>query len=131
MGTLLSILATLAFGVTLTDQYILHFRYDTTGVHTESVTVYNWYRKYVSLNELGYWERELPDIQAEKDDRIRIAVVGDSFAFGQGVKGTEFRFSNQLERPLNEDGISADVYNFGKPGASTASERRIIERDVK
>jgi lysophospholipase L1-like esterase len=60
-------------------------------------------------NSLGFREREIP---GKSPERYRIAVVGDSFTWGQGIERDE-RFSNRLERML---GPRYEVLNFGIPG---------------
>jgi lysophospholipase L1-like esterase len=63
----------------------------------------------VVVNSLGFRERE---IAAKSSNRYRIAIVGDSFTFGQGIEERE-RFSNVLEASL---GPRYEVLNFGVPG---------------
>src|SRR5919198_190297 len=60
-------------------------------------------------NSLGFRDREVPP---KSPDRYRVAVIGDSFAWGQGVEERE-RFSNLLEEFL---GPRYEVFNFGRPG---------------
>ncbi len=62
-----------------------------------------------SINSLGYRERE---IGPKSPTRYRIAIIGDSYTWGQGVDESE-RFSNVLEELL---GPSYEVLNFGIPG---------------
>jgi hypothetical protein len=63
----------------------------------------------IVTNHLGFREREIPP----KDPaRYRIAVVGDSFTWGQGIEVGE-RYSNLLGDAL---GAGYEVYNFGRPG---------------
>src|SRR5437870_6304289 len=59
-------------------------------------------------NSLGFRDREVPP---KSPDRYRIAVIGDSFAWGQGVEERD-RFSNLLEEFL---GPRYEVFNFGRP----------------
>jgi len=61
------------------------------------------------LNSLGFREREIAPKSAS---RYRIAIVGDSFTFGQGIEERE-RFSNLLGASL---GSQYEVLNFGNPG---------------
>ena len=63
----------------------------------------------VVRNSLGYRDREPPP---KDPSRYRIAVIGDSFTWGQGVEASE-RFSNRIEALL---GPRDEVLNFGIPG---------------
>ena len=61
------------------------------------------------VNSLGFRDRE---IGAKNSNRYRIAIVGDSFTWGQGIEDRE-RFSNLLGASL---GPQYEVLNFGTPG---------------
>jgi hypothetical protein len=63
----------------------------------------------VSTNTLGFRERQ---IGPKEPNRYRIAVVGDSFTWGQGLEERD-RFSNILDGLL---GPRYEVLNFGLPG---------------
>jgi lysophospholipase L1-like esterase len=63
----------------------------------------------VVTNSLGFREREIPP---KSPDHYRIAVVGDSFTWGQGIAADE-RFSNLIGVSL---GPGYEVLNFGRPG---------------
>lgn len=78
------------------------------------------------LNHLGFRERELPISKGR--EIFRIAVIGDSFTYGQGVP-EEDRFSNLLERQLKKFYEGFEVINFGRPGAETV-DHLLIFRDV-
>ena len=72
-----------------------------------------------TINSLGYRERE---ISKQKPIGVyRIAVVGDSFTYGQGIAEND-RFSRVIERRLNGTKNSYQVYNFGIPGANTVDQ---------
>ena len=83
--------------------------------------------RIVHLNSLGFREREFP---SDKPAGVyRIAILGDSFAYGQGLTDS-LRYSNDLERMLNaEPGPHAryEVLNFGKPGADTKDEFDVLQ----
>jgi hypothetical protein len=60
-------------------------------------------------NSFGFREREIPP---KTPERYRIVILGDSFAYGQGVEESE-RFSNLVEQFL---GNRYEVFNFGRRG---------------
>ena len=70
------------------------------------------------LNNLGFREEPLDD-WVYSDNTVRILFLGDSFTFGQGVKNGNKRFSELIEKRLNEEsgkGKSFHIYNAGIPG---------------
>jgi len=62
-----------------------------------------------SVNALGFREVE---VGPKNPHRYRIAIIGDSFTYGNGVEEQD-RFSNLLQRFL---GPRYEVLNFGHPG---------------
>jgi lysophospholipase L1-like esterase len=59
--------------------------------------------------------------------------VGDSFTWGQGIKGNKHRFTEQLEEKLTKSapaGKKTAVLNFGRGGADTRQEIQIIKESV-
>ena len=72
------------------------------------------------------------DFSIKRNDKLRIAVIGDSFSWGSGVKLRD-RFSAILEDRLNEDNIVGhkyEVYNFGLPGYNTVNEITLYEKII-
>lgn len=65
-------------------------------------------------NSLGFREREFDPTVAP--GAYRIAVVGDSFTYGQGIAEPE-RLTERLQRALDAGGGAFEVLNFGQPGA--------------
>jgi len=82
----------------------------------------------IRYNRWGFRER---DFDAKKPgNTYRIAVVGDSLAYGQGIKEQE-RFSNLLEERLQgKRGRTYQVLNFALPGAETTDELGFLTRTV-
>ena len=75
----------------------------------------------VSTNSLGYRDRE----PGPKDPgRYRIAVIGDSFTWGQGIDASE-RFTNLLEASL---GPGYEVLNFGIPGHDMPEHLQVLDQ---
>lgn len=79
----------------------------------------NWYERYYdgAINSLGYRDVEWTNDQVV--GKIKVMVVGDSFAEGVGVENVEDRFSNQLAQKLGPDYV---VFNVAKRGANTPQE---------
>ncbi|MDP1946735.1 MAG: SGNH/GDSL hydrolase family protein [Nitrospirota bacterium] len=76
---------------------------------------------------MGYREREFD--RAKQLGVYRIAFIGDSFAFGQGIAERE-RISNILEAELRQERSGVEVLNFGRPGYNTADEVRVLRTEV-
>jgi hypothetical protein len=73
------------------------------------------------LNSLGFREHEFDSGKAP--GVYRIAVVGDSFTYGNGL-ATERRFSNVIQRELPD---TVQVLNFGVPGDNTPEHAALLE----
>ncbi|MFQ5746730.1 MAG: SGNH/GDSL hydrolase family protein [Gemmatimonadota bacterium] len=100
----------------------------TTTSDNRSWFARRWWKTHPPVkNRLGYRGRE---VRARAESRAyRIALVGDSFAYGQGLLEPD-RLSELLERQLSETGRPYEVLNFGVPGAETVDELRILDTDV-
>ncbi len=81
----------------------------------------NWYQRYWEVNSLGYRDEEWTEEKLA--GKIRVMVVGDSFAAGSGISRTEDRFANQLGRLL---GDNYEVLNVASPGWDTIDEVQAI-----
>jgi lysophospholipase L1-like esterase len=75
----------------------------------------------IVTNHLGFREREIP---AKIPGRYRIAIVGDSFTWGQGIEVGE-RYSNLLEDAL---GPGYEVLNFGRPGDDMPEHLDVLDQ---
>ncbi len=76
----------------------------------------------VHLNSAGFRGREYS--QAKPAGTYRIAVVGDSFTYGNGIR-QEDRFSDLLQAELPSH---VEVLNFGQPGANTPEHLALVQR---
>lgn len=74
------------------------------------------------LNAAGFRERDFTDAKAP--GTYRIAVVGDSFTYGNGIR-QQYRYSDVLQAHLP---AHIEVLNFGLAGANTPAHRRTIDR---
>ncbi len=83
---------------------------------------------FVHINAEGLREdREIPLEKAE--GVLRIACVGDSITFGQGVEAAQ-AFPKLLEKALDAPGRRVEVLNFGVPGQNTVIEAEYLRRKV-
>ncbi len=95
------------------------------GASLVSVDSQRDFRYRIDVNSLGFRDRE---IDLEKPDGVRrVLVLGDSFAFGVGLKN-EDRFSDMLQRMLPGD---VQVINCGVPGWGTDQEMLFYEKSLR
>ena len=81
-------------------------------------------------NSAGFADKERQPVKSK--GTYRIAVIGDSIAFGWGVNPDD-RYSNLLEDFLNEtstSGVIFEVLNFGVPGYNTVMETELLKEKV-
>jgi hypothetical protein len=100
------------------------FRDITTTSDDRGYFSQRWLRSgAVIINERGFRERP---ITAKAPGTYRIAVVGDSFTFGNGINADE-RFSALVQRALP---AKIEVLNFGLPGNNTAEHLGVIANQL-
>jgi hypothetical protein len=83
-------------------------------------------------NEFGWRGQALLKGPAPADE-VRVAIVGDSIAFGLGIYDDRDTFAGQLETILNEAAVAGliqaaayRVYNFGVPGYTAWDTRAVV-----
>ena len=101
----------------------LEFRYpdDPRGYFGEGNAVVS------RVNSQGF--RGHPAAPTAPHGWARIAVLGDSFTLGTGVRD-EHTLPARLEDELNGDPLTVEVLNFGIGGTDTAWQVRLLERHV-
>ncbi len=87
-------------------------------------------QKYVILNDEGMRDRDFTI--TKPTNTMRIAVLGDSFSFGSGIKNVNLTYPKLLESELNDlNSINNyEVLNFGIQGRNTEDEIKILEEKV-
>ena len=75
------------------------------------------------VNELGLRGPPLANPPAQ----LRVALLGDSVAYGLGLQGDE-TIAVRLQAHLREAGLDAEVLNLGVAGYNTCQEARRLER---
>lgn len=110
----------LAAGAEFTTRFI--FRSVTTSSDFGGYFSRRWARTdVVNLNHGGFRGREYSDTKPA--GVFRIAAVGDSFTYGNGIPQAT-RYSDLLQAQL---GPHFEVLNFGRPGANTPEHRTLVE----
>jgi lysophospholipase L1-like esterase len=120
----------LLFMMIMLDCAVLFFSCFSTGPGGRMCVAHvNWYKRFIHNNSLGYWERDLsPYLGQEPHKGKLIAIVGDSFTWGQGLPGPSLRFTDRLGKSMGDE---AEVLNFGRGGADTRDELKTILPDVE
>ena len=101
--------------------------YDETSGHGASPGSLKFNEKHVTLNKDGF--RDFEYSLDKTKDTTRIAVIGDSFTFGMGVKNVNDTYPKVLEKELNELNLSKrfEVLNFGIPGYDSPQHLQTIK----
>jgi hypothetical protein len=88
-----------------------------------------WNQRHVVSNNYQYRDK---NFTVEKmPGKVRIGVMGDSNAFGYGIKNVTNRFSDILEKKLQDNGYNVELYNFAVPGFDTENELKEYARVEK
>jgi hypothetical protein len=94
-----------------------------------------WYRAegeaYLSINSLGYRDREHD--RAKPENTVRIAVLGDSFVEARQVPLEDtfwYRLGLELRACDAFDGRQIEMFSFGIGGYNTSQEYLTLQKDV-
>lgn len=104
----------------------IEFRYDNNprGYFDNNNAVFH------KTNSMGFRGEEYT--KEKNDNTTRIAFLGDSFTFGEGVRDSDI-FSNKIIEKLNnsdEIEISYESYNFGVGGYNTEQSVSLLKNFV-
>ncbi len=94
------------------------------GSHMEYATTEFTYS--VDVNSLGYRDKEFASLTPGV---YRIAAIGDSFTYGQGVN-LQDTWIKQLDSNLRQAGLNVETINLGKPGTGTPFYAELAERAI-
>jgi len=127
-GKVFAVVAVVCLCLLIAEYAARFFLRDVTTTSHDSYLTRRWERT-VRKNSWGFREREVNTNKAQ--GVYRIAVVGDSITFGQGID-VEQRFTNISENRLNTyDGkYTYEVLNFGRRGAETVDEVKFLTHPV-
>jgi hypothetical protein len=125
----LSIALTTTLGLLIGAEFALRFAFRDVTTSSDYLSYFSrkWV-KTVHFNRLGFRER---DFEPKKPPgTYRIAVIGDSLAYGTGIS-EDARFSNLLEHHLNDkNDRKYQVLNFARPGANGPEEIEFLTRAI-
>lgn len=116
----------LAFAAVLSETLFVGL-YDTTDAFSLSLISKRWNERYVERNNWNCRDRKRYDGGIPSGTK-RLAIVGDSFAFGHGIKNIKDRFGDLIaERLKKESKDRWEVYNLAEPGAGTDWEVKRLD----
>ena len=125
-----AVLGVFSVGTLIIGEMLVRYSYGdvTTTGDNSSYFAQRWRQTTPPIsNPWGFRER---NVSIPKPEGIyRIAVVGDSFTYGQGIIENA-RFTNLIEDRLNQNGGQYEVLNFGRPGAETIDHLNIVDNFV-
>jgi len=116
-------------GVLLLGEGIIRFKAvffpRTQGVPTYTSAI--WKSRYVKLNNDGFRDVEHSLTKVPKTHRL--LVVGDSFAFGWGIKSIEDRFSSQIgEKLITKTKEQWEVINVSRNATHTLEHIEFLKQ---
>jgi lysophospholipase L1-like esterase len=120
---LLSLLATF-----VAAEGYFYFFVDITDGAMQTLTSRRWVDRHLPQPFGTPRGRQLGDPAAANKPAVSILVIGDSIAYGQGVKREDDLFSSILERGLREHGLDAAVFNVSRLGWHTAEEASVLQQ---
>lgn len=82
---------------------------------------------YSGINAHGF-RGNIYDPSLINKDETKIMILGDSCAFGWGIRDYGLTFQSILEKRLNQRQCDYKVYNFSQPGYSSSQGRIIFEK---
>lgn len=117
----------LIYGLEIYFRYI----YDKTDNFAVMLTSQRWEKRHIDNKEQLVGPEQFRDTknfrQLKKEGIKRIAVVGDSIAYGMGIENITDRFSNQLEAKLQKEHYPIEVFNFSRPGVDFKEEKEFFK----
>ncbi|MCH8966818.1 MAG: SGNH/GDSL hydrolase family protein, partial [Planctomycetes bacterium] len=88
-----------------------------------------WTRRFVHLNQLGF--RDTDHVAGRRDGARRLLVVGDSYAFGAGIRRTADRFGERLVIGLTSaSGETWQSVNASRGDSHTLDEIEFLRRSL-
>lgn len=108
---------------TLAEAYF-RFVYDESDSLGFLSIAHKWQARHVRLN--GSYLRDVEFNPQKRSHEFRVAVIGDSIAFGYGINDPAHRFGNQLENLLRSTGRDATVHTLARYGFGTGDEINIF-----
>lgn len=127
-GNALNFVCMLAFVALMAETY-LRFVSTRTEAFGLTLPARRWFTRHVTFNSLGFRDPEWSPFKAPGVRRI--AFVGDSFAYGWGIKKISHRFPDLVEAMFRQTASGGtEVLNVAKPGWDTRDELEAIKEVI-
>ncbi len=120
-ANILTLVIPLSLVLILIEIVFMYVPQSHEGVLSKASQIW-WYKYWQPVNSFNYRDKE-PDTTSGK---IKVLVLGDSFAAGHGIESLDDRFSDILEKKLGSDKYV--VYNLGVSGSDTRDEAERLEK---
>lgn len=114
----------------LVAEISVRYIYDdvTTTRDNSSYFSQRWFKSHpATINQSGFRERNYSTQKTA--NTYRVAVVGDSFTYGQGIV-EDARFTNIIQHHLDNMQVEFEVLNFGRPGAETVDQTAFLDQYI-
>jgi len=126
VGNALVLLA-LSWTVVVAAETYLRYVYDRTDQYGLTMTNRAWFRRHVTTNSRGFRDREF--VAQRRPGVTRIAFVGDSFAYGWGIRDPSKAFPGLVHAALDARSPGRfETFNLSNPGMSTTDEAIVVEQ---
>ena len=134
LGKVLFWVAIVGFSLLLVDRcagFLLPYLYKNYGLTLmpPKSRLYYQTREFncvAAINSLGFRDQE---VGTDKKKKLRLVAIGDSFTYGWGVNLLE-SWPKVLEKNLQDRGLSLEILNFGRPGASPVEYAQMAEMAI-
>lgn len=115
--------------ILFTGEFYFRFIFDYSDSFGFLQTCQHWLQKHVVYNADFFRDHNFST--TKNPGTTRIEVLGDSFAFGWGIKDVNKRFSNLLEKKLNQSATGPigkyEVYTTATPGWESTNELQFLK----
>ena len=109
-------------------EFYYRYIFDETDNIFQMKTTQRWFDRHVVYNAFTFRDEHFP---GDKDpEELRLAIIGDSFVFGYGIKNSAERLNEQLEAKIKKACGKSRVHAIAQPGMDTVHELAFLKQYV-